>query len=733
MLTKLLRTKSGKVSFETTLDPLNPAFSRKGEGLYGWCYRSQYELEMAGGSPSPIKFGQYGSFSQGGSLPQDTIDSYCGTTADSIVIRFVHRLTDDEITRCGNAYSIEQTIGSHLGNSYSYGKSTEVYHTTVDIINELVRNHLYPQSSPVAKLSYPPRLRQDEVITKFTDYFLSGGKEALLGAVMRFGKNFVWLCIGKRLATKGDTLIMLTRHPEVFVSLSEDIKNHTYFSDFAFSELKRIREFKPNPNKVNVLCISTQLLNNRKNKDKYQRLLKKSNCVLLGVDEASSGMITTRSQDIIDIIAPKHTVWIDGTPWKVEATGRFREENSYFYDHIDRMRDFHNGIDKRAVQMDWRMVKVLDSIMDDSVWYTDDEGFTLTKLFSYNKETDSFVHEGHVTNFIKCVLGKIPKTSFSPYLQVDLSNTIWLLPPSVDSVKGVKRIIESITDEYEVFAATDGDVDMKDITNFSKHNPNKKTITLTLGSLVRGTTFPKWDGVFVLCDTESAELYFQCAFRVSTESQNKQVGYVFDFDPKRAINMLYRYACEAANRNGITSTQLILEQILDNFNIYGQFDGVQFEKFDIQKMLESIKNNNLDTQSLKVMRDYIDTQSILDINDKDLIAFFTTYTKTKGSGFFADFETNGSFKKGKNKIIKRSGNGGVDLENKRRNDFISKVQSLCSKLPLMTELGFKSVESILDDMDDALFEEATGVKKIVLKKLIKHKIINPIKINLRLA
>ena len=31
--------------------------------------------------------------------------------------------------------------------------------------------------------------------------------------------------------------------------------------------------FTPNPNKINVLTISTQLLNNQKNKDKYKQFL----------------------------------------------------------------------------------------------------------------------------------------------------------------------------------------------------------------------------------------------------------------------------------------------------------------------------------------------------------------------------------------------------------------------------------------------------------------------------
>ena len=276
---------------------------------------------------------------------------------------------------------------------------------------------------------------------------------------MRFGKNFVWLNIGKNLLSKGDTMIMLTSRPEVFSSLKDDSEGHIYFNDFNYSELKNVGDtFIPKKDKINVLSISTQLLSNTKNKDKYKQLLSDLNCTLLGLDEATNGILTDISEDMIDYINPKYKVYIDGTPWKLEATGLFNEENTYIHSYIDRMKDFKDGIDKRAVQMQWRMVKVMDSILKDSVWYNDDEMFTLTKLFSFNEKTNSFIHEGHVDTFLKCILGTIPKTTYSPYKMVELNHTFWLLPPSVKAIKRLKVLINKIEPNIEVFAATDGDV-----------------------------------------------------------------------------------------------------------------------------------------------------------------------------------------------------------------------------------------------------------------------------------
>jgi hypothetical protein len=51
----------------------------------------------------------------------------------------------------------------------------------------------------------------------------------------------------------------------------------------------------------------------------------------------------------------------------------------------------------------------------------------------------------------------------------------------------------------------------------------------------------------------------------------------------------------------------------------------------------------------------------------------------------------------------------------------------------MNELGFSTIENIINNMDDSIFLEATSIEKEILKKLIEYKIINPTKINLRLV
>ena len=157
-------------------------------------------------------------------------------------------------------------------------------------------------------------------------------------------------------------------------------------------------------------------------------------------------------------------------------------------------------------------------------------------------------------------------------LKKGLDHTVWLLPDSSDSVKALKTLIESITDEYEVFAATaDKTKDIKEVQDAiqdHKEGRGKKTITLTIGRFVEGTTVPEWNGAFVMSDTSSLEKYFQFIFRVCSPAEGKDTAYVFDFSKDRAFEMVYAFALATAHNNDNEDIQEIVRQWLDNNNIF---------------------------------------------------------------------------------------------------------------------------------------------------------------------
>ena len=550
-----------RIYFQTPMDVNDEVFHRQGQGLYAWMYYDAYVANVKGYSKSKVKFGQYGTHAGDGKLPQDTIEGYSGAFTDAIVVVCAIRFTDEQIKR-HTAYEVEQIAAKGMIKSMM-GKSREVYLTDLETLEDKVYEVMHGFKDGdffhVRKLTYSPRLRQEECIEKWKTLVSKwrSMKNApplnfLLGAIMRFGKNFTFLEMSKYVVGDNGNVLILTGNPDVFKSLEDDINNHVNYEGWVYDELKKSKyDWKPSDNKVNVLAVSTQLL-----KDKnLVKFLSQFNWTIQGIDEADNKILTELVQeDIINKIPVEvGRVWITGTFWKLLATGWFNEENRFIYDYIQQQQDRRNGKDKRAIPLDFYRMEVLPTIAKHSKWYTDDEGFTLKKLLGFNEDTNTFVHETDVRDLVKSILGIIPKTKFSPYKIRNLKHTLWVLPKDSKAVIRLGDIIEEVTNgKIKVFRATkqSGPKIFKDINVIKKHMedyPDIPTITLTISRFTRGTTVGQWDATFFMNDTVSAEYYFQACFRPTSPFEGKERGYVFDFNPNRTVEMLMEYATHAAS------------------------------------------------------------------------------------------------------------------------------------------------------------------------------------------
>jgi signal recognition particle GTPase len=87
-------------------------------------------------------------------------------------------------------------------------------------------------------------------------------------------------------------------------------------------------------------------------------------------------------------------------------------------------------------------------------------------------------------------------------------------------------------------------------------------------------------------------------------------------------------------------------------------------------------------------------------------------------------------KKGKNlKTLTETNRKKFD---KTKRDIIAKIATLMSRLPIICELGYETVEEIIENLPDNLFYGATKTEKEVLKLLVKEKVIDTYKVNLQL-
>jgi len=754
----ILKESRGRIIFQTIMDVNDEVFNRPGQGLYAWMLRSVYLAMIAGYGDSKPKFGQYGTYAKNGSLPHDTIESYVGTTTDSIVILWAIRFTDEQIKN-HTAYDVEQVVGKDM-KRIPFGKSTEVFEIDMETLQDKVYDKMYGFKDGdffrERKLTYSPRFRQEEciaqwktLVSKWRSMKNAPPLSFLLGAIMRFGKNFTFLEMSRYVVGENGNVLVLTGNPDVFKSLEDDIKEHINYDGWIYDELKKNKyDWKPSDNNVNVLAVSTQLLLNLNHRGKLVEFLSQFKWTIQGIDEADNKILTELVQEnIIDKIPVEiGRVWITGTFWKLLATGWFNDENSFIYDYIQQQIDRRDGTDKRAIPLDFYRMKVLDTISKQAKWYTDEEGFTLTKLFGFNEDTNTFIHETDVRDFVKSVLGIIPKHKFSPYKIKNLKHTLWVLPKSTNAVIRLGDIIEEVTNSLKpnhhlyktkVFRSTDqsGPKIVKDINVIKKYMedyPDVPTITLTITRFTRGTTVGEWDATLFMNDTDSIEYYFQACFRPTSPLEGKEKGYVFDFNPNRTVEMLMEYATHAAALRGQTNPNVILKEFLDCFNIFSCDGDVEFVKDDIEKFINIIRDSTYSANTLRRSgRDYINFDNI----DDDLLVKLMSLSKEKIKKTKIKISKSNLIGKGKNYKIGSNGQSSrkVDFEKKFKNDIVAKISTMMSRLPIICELGYDTVEGIADTLPNNLFYGATKSDKEVLKLLIDYKVIDTFKINLQLV
>ena len=731
-LNGVLKNQRGGWKVKTTIPLKNfEIFTKKGKGLYVWCTESQYRLMTR--NLAPLKFGQFGTHAQFGSTPQDTINSYAWIPGESIVILWVIHFSDEEL-KIGTPFEIEQRVKTKIGKTVKDGSGIETYMTSLDTIIKQVSIELYQDSERV--MTFAPRKRQQEFIDKFIQHRLNGGKQFLLGAIMRYGKNFSWLTANYKLfkqgfLKKGDVLLELTAKPGSFDSFEQDICNHVYFKDFNYIIMKDIKDGqypKIDPNKITILAVSTQLAYN-KGREKTINYLKTINFRDTFIDECHSSTDTKKFNDLIDELSIEHQTFISGTPFKTIASRGFTKDNSYFYGYVqqqkDKRIDAENNIENDSVTLKTFIPEVSDKYKNNPN-YSNEEQYTITKHLSTNDD-GTFVFGGDVYEFISDILGKSNnKSKYSPFKIVEnLNHTVWLLPDSVAVAKAVGKVINKVAPEYKVIVAS-GD-ETKDIVDV--HNAiisYEKTITLTIGRFIEGTTVEAWNGCLILSDTESLEKYFQFIFRVASPMKGKEFGYVFDFSPERAFQMVFEIANAQASNENRDDSQQVLKEWIDCNNVYRMGNGPQPKLVDVSDILEQINNGDYRAATLtKTYNNWIDFNKV----DEGVISDFSDL-KTYQKQIVKSEMNNNNMGGGKNYIQQNDKKNDTKKEIDELNLAIKNIVGIITPLPLLgTIYNQKTLEDIINYVPEYAIKEVCKVKKEVLVKLVTKKIILPRIIN----
>jgi len=467
-------------------------------------------------------------------------------------------------------------------------ENREWFECTVEDVDRAVNQLLLGISR---KDCYGMREEQEGCVTQAFDYYQNGGKEFLVNAKMRYGKTFVGYHTMKKLSSK-NTLV-LTYKPSTADGWEDDLDNHVAFVDYKF--YRAMNYSKTNPivfnHTHNVLFASFQDILGKNFdgdiKDKFSYIFDIDFDFLI-LDEVHFGVGSARAQEFLSRIKAKKIMAMSGTPVKLLMNGFYSEEQIYSWTYADEQKKrkiekslgWQTEIYRWLAEMSLYIYRVGDMVKADASFYTDEEGLTLRKFFKDLTLINQFLDKLAIQN------NKVFK---SPLVIKKHKHMFWYL----SDVECVNVLAEELRNHiffgkrYKIIVAADkNEGEGKNTLKVVKDYINKVeknfeidgntyigTITLSCGKLNTGVSVQEWDSVWMMNDGSAVETYMQTIFRCQTpwEDGKKEIATVYDFNPNRALSMLYDYSLYTAR--GKNDTVKTTRELLDCLNVYAYEDG----------------------------------------------------------------------------------------------------------------------------------------------------------------
>lgn len=302
------------------------------------------------------------------------------------------------------------------------------------------------------------------------------------------------------------------------------------------------------------------------------------------LDELGNGL-DYFDEDILPI-STSHYLYLSGTPFRAIASGEFIEEQIFNWTYSDEQKAKNNwkGSRKTNPYISLPKMVMMTYQLPDSIKEIASTGefneFDLNTFFyaEGEKENAKFKYEDEVQKWLDLIRGsylettidnlklgaKKPPMPFSDTRLLSvLSHTFWFLP-SVASCYAMKNLLSQRQNvfyhDYNIVVAAGtaagvGEKAIEPVRKAMKDPLNSKSITLSCGKLTTGVTIKPWTGIFMLRNITTPETYFQAAFRVQSpwvlkqedvtkeDKILKEVCYIFDFAPNRALRQISDYSC----------------------------------------------------------------------------------------------------------------------------------------------------------------------------------------------
>ena len=583
--------------------------------------------------------------------------------------------------------------------------------------------------------SYGMREEQQECHDAAVAHFTTHGSyQFLINAKMRFGKTFVSYQIIKSLAKhfgKKFKVLVLTYKPAVEAGWSEDLQKHVDFDGWKYYFAGNFNRDNPvaldDDAEVEVLFASFQDLNDMQ-KAKWSNI-SNYHFDMVVIDEQHYGLKTERAQNTLEALSFDRILEVSGTPLHALMSGKFLDNEIYSWTYADEQRKrqlekdtgWTTEVYRWLPVMQFMVFQISDEAKAQCSFYEDEEGFTMPKWFASN-DGETFIDEAAVTLWLEEAYGTKGHKNKSPIRQYNSDHMVWKLP-SVASCTAMEKLLKKLAyvkHEPLVVSGANG-ADLKDVHNHIRRND--KTVTLTCGSLMTGTTVPEWDMIFMLDGGSSAQDYFQTIFRVqsSNAKAGKEICHVVDYNPQRNLQMIYDYAFVQSSVNS-KSVQQNISEFLDFAPIMDHTGNKPVSK-NVEEVLDAIAHtsNALEKfgSGFNVNFNNV-TQDVKDI--------LTPVKQDANSKRSAEVNNN-DIELGKNKS--NAGKNGtqntVDTTAKEQRELQQKAITVVKSIPNYLWLETKKVDNIDDILyinNTEMFEREVGISVEGFKKLCNSQFVN---------
>lgn len=632
--------------------------------------------------------------------------------------------------------------------------------------------------------TFSPRPEQQRAIAKTAAYFrkyAGEGSRFLWNCKMRFGKTFTSYQLAREMGWS--RVLVLTYKPAVQTAWRDDLLSHVDFIGWQFIDratpIDRADALMSGKDPVVWFASFQDLLGTGidGHVKQHNETIHLTDWDCIVIDEFHYGAWNESSRELYDpadtsqyaLIAESEDevitdtdlglrtafhLHLSGTPFRAITNGEYHEDQVFNWTYIDEQRakanwDDASGPNPYAALPQMEMYTYRLGA-EAELWADDEEfnGFSLNTFFRATRQGSEFGFDrpDEVGQFLEMIRGKkamkqqIIEGNKPPYpyeatkFASAVQHSVWYMP-DVGSCRAMANLLRAdpYFSTYEIHVAAGGRAGVgsaalppvQKAIRAARQDVKSGTITLSCGKLMTGVTVPEWSSIFILRSLKSPETYFQAAFRVQSPwieggVIQKEICYVFEFDPNRALDLIARYGTElaSAEREQGRTQRDVLGELINYLPIFA-IDGGIFEQLDTDSVLDWA-NDGVNATSLArrwsaaTLFDLngITMQRLLD--DPDLLAELEQIEDFRDiKSVAAKMVTSANkIKKAKREKEDKAADAEGKENSKRRDDLRKKLKKVTAKVLVfmyLTDFREEALIDVINSLDSDLFLRTTGL------------------------